>query len=241
MKTVWSITHVKTTRSTNLLAKSGSPGDVFTADRQTEGRGRLDHRWLSAAGQNLMMSAVVDISGMEAQDAATLPLVAGLAVVEALGSFARGLALKWPNDVLAGGRKLSGILCERSGDIAVVGIGVNVRQKVFPDEIARRATSLALLGSGAAVSDVRDAVLDSLGLLLDEWRRGGFAALWPRARSVDCLAGRRVAVRQQDSDSSPVSGPCGGIARDGSLLVAGRRLWAGEAHVLSVSDVQLNF
>ena len=67
----WRITHVEETESTNLLARSGRPGDVFTAGFQTAGRGRLDHRWLAERGQNLMMSAVIDVSGLEAEHAAT--------------------------------------------------------------------------------------------------------------------------------------------------------------------------
>ena len=73
----WRITHFAETASTNLLAKEGRPGDVFTADYQSAGRGRLDHRWISPPGENLMMSAVVDVAGMDPQEAATLPLAVG--------------------------------------------------------------------------------------------------------------------------------------------------------------------
>ena len=225
----WRITHVEETESTNLLARSGRPGDVFTADYQTAGRGRLDHRWLSERGQNLMMSAVIDVAGLEAEYAATLPLAVGLAVVEALHGKASSLKLKWPNDVLAGGRKLAGILCERHGDNAIAGIGVNVRQCEFPSEIADRATSLALLGCDASV-EVRDAVLGSLSQVVAAWR-SGFAAIYPRIASIDYLAGRQIAVRQLDDAAPSASGVCGGIQPDGSLLVGGVSVWAGEAHV----------
>ena len=69
--TSWHLTHVEETESTNLLARSGRPGDVFTADYRTAGRGRLDHRWLAERGQNLMMSAVIDVSGLGSEHAAT--------------------------------------------------------------------------------------------------------------------------------------------------------------------------
>lgn len=227
----WRITHVRETVSTNILARDGRPGDVFTADFQSAGRGRLDHKWLSPPGENLMMSAVVDVSGMEPQEAATLPLAVGLAIVEALAPFAGELRLKWPNDVLSNGRKLAGILCERNGDSAIVGIGVNVRQTVFAPEIADRATSLALLGSDMTPVAARDSVLVSLGRVVDEWRRGGFSGLWPRIAAVDCLKGGVVSVRQSDGATPSVRGACSGIARDGSLVVAGEQVWAGEAHV----------
>ena len=228
--TSWHLTHVEETESTNLLARSGRPGNVFTTDYQTAGRGRLDHRWLAERGQNLMMSAVIDVAGLEAEHAATLPLAVGLAVVEALRDMVPSFKLKWPNDVLADGRKLAGILCERHGDNAIVGIGVNVRQREFPCEIADKATSLSLLGCDASVAEVRDAVLGSLSQVLSAWR-SGFAAIYPRIVSIDYLAGRQVAVHQLDDAAPSASGICGGIQPDGSLLVGGQPVWAGEAHV----------
>jgi len=178
-----------------------------------------------------MISAVTGFGDMDAQAVSTLPLAAGLAVAEALRRFACPLALKWPNDILASGRKLSGILCERHGDSAIIGIGVNVLQCEFPPEISARATSLKLLGSTADVPAVRDAVLSSLAETVAEWRDAGFASLWPRVAAMDFLRGRRISVRQLDDDAAPVSGICGGIAEDGSLIVGGRPVWAGEAHV----------
>lgn len=230
----WRISHVASTGSTNADALGGRPGDVFTADFQTAGRGRLDHKWLSAPGENLIMSVVLDDAGAAPDQVATLPLLAGLAAVEGLSSLLPpppALSLKWPNDVLAGGRKLAGILCERHGDKVVVGIGVNVRQRDFAPEIADRATSLVLLGSAADPVAARDAVLAALDGLYALWRCEGFAAVHPRICAVDCLKGGFVRVRQTDGDSAPAEGVCGGIAEDGSLLVAGRRVYAGEAHV----------
>ena len=58
----WTVYHKAVTESTNLDARAGKPGDVFTADEQTAGRGRLDHTWLSQPGKNLMMSVVLDVS-----------------------------------------------------------------------------------------------------------------------------------------------------------------------------------
>ena len=137
-----------TTDSTNADARDGRPGDVFAADFQTAGRGRLDHRWLAPPGVNLMFSAVLDVAGREPAEVATLPLAVGLAVAQALASLPAWqaspprLAIKWPNDVLAEGRKLAGILCERNGDAVIAGIGLNVNQTEFAHELAARAVSL---------------------------------------------------------------------------------------------------
>ena len=239
----WRITHKSVTESTNKDALGGKPGDVFVADMQTAGRGRLDHRWLSAPGENLMMSAVVDVGDVPPQEVATLPLVAGLAVAQAVcGVFsghgnesrAADVKIKWPNDVLIGWRKICGILCERSGDNVIVGIGVNVNQTAFPPEISDRATSVRLeLDSLHDVANVRDEVLRRLHECIERWRKDGFAALLPELSEFDCLKGRRVAVRRTDDDGSPVDGICGGIRSDGMLDVAGEAISAGEAHVLA--------
>lgn len=241
----WRIRHRAETVSTNLDARDGRHGDVFTADLQTGGRGRLDHRWLSPAGVNLMMSAVLSAADIPAGQVATLPLVAGLAVADAvrtlLGSAAEGLVVKWPNDVLVDGRKLAGILCERQGDNVIVGIGVNVGQTEFPPEIAATATSLARLtaaqGACPGVAVVRDAVLDCLAAEYGRWRREGFAAVLPRLAALDCLRGRLVTVRQTADDPEPVRGVCAGIGSDGTLLVGDSRVYAGEAHVMTGEEV----
>ena len=67
----WTIHHKAVTESTNLDARDGKPGDVFTADEQTAGRGRLDHTWISPPGKNLMLSVVLDVKGVEPQEVAT--------------------------------------------------------------------------------------------------------------------------------------------------------------------------
>ena len=238
LMTRWRVHHKAETASTNADAKSGRAWDVFTADFQTAGRGRLDHRWLSAPGKNLVMSAVLPVEGLPPDHVATLPLAVGLAVAEALGRICRAggvdveVALKWPNDVLVGGRKICGVLCERSGDCVIAGVGVNVGETDFPEEIAWRATSLAALGVEANVRDVLSAVLKSLGSVFDEWKGGGFAAIWPRIAGMDALKGRWLEVVQTDADKAPASGVCGGIQSDGSLLVGATAIWSGEARIL---------
>lgn len=232
----WTIHAKRETTSTNLDARTGRHRDVFTADYQTAGRGRLDHTWLSPEGMNLMMSVVLSVEGLAPDQVAALPLVAGLAVVRALAPFlsrsASLVSLKWPNDVLVGGRKIAGILCERLGENVIVGIGVNVRQRVWPDELNGRATSLLQeTGRQWKVAQVRNAVLDQLGKWYGIWRAKGFAAVYPEIAAVDGLKGRLLSVRQTDDDQKPVKGVSAGIMPDGSLDVGGTRVYAGEAHV----------
>ena len=233
----WAIHSKRKTESTNLDARAGRHRDVFTADYQTAGRGRLDHKWLSPEGTNLMMSVVLSVEGLLPEHVSTLPLVAGLAVTKALSSLIPHPSsliplLKWPNDVLVDGKKIAGILCERNGDNVIVGIGVNVRQRVWPNELNGRATSLLQeTAKEFKVPQVRNAVLGQLGKWYGIWREKGFAAVYPEIAAVDYLKGREIAVRQTDDDSAPVSGVSNGIMPDGSLDVGGRRVYAGEAHI----------
>lgn len=223
----WRFHHKESTVSTNLDARAGSHGDVYTADYQSAGRGRLDHKWVSPPKTNLLMSVVLSVEGLAPETVATLPLVIGLAVVRAVGRDAR---LKWPNDVLVGGKKVAGILCERQGDNVIVGIGVNVGQQTFPPEIAIGAD---FLGS-VPREKVRDEVLENIAFLYEKWRGSGFTSVHGEISAVDWLKGRELCVRQTDDDTNPVVGVSGGIRSDGSLDVGGVAVYAGEAHVMRV-------
>lgn len=241
----WKIHHKRETESTNLDARAGGPHDVFTADFQTAGRGRLDHKWDSPEGTNLLMSVVLPVDGQTPEAVATLPLVAGLAVAKGLsglrtrrdssvGKSLRGrIAIKWPNDVLVDGKKIAGILCERHGDCVIVGIGVNVRQRVWPDDLHGRATSvLEATGWQMKTAQVRNAILGELGKWHGIWSEKGFAAAYPEIAALDALKGKALAVSQTDDDAEPAAGVCGGIQADGSLDVGGTKVYAGEAHVI---------
>lgn len=241
-KARWRIHHKNETESTNIDARSGSHGDVFVADYQTAGRGRLDHKWLSPPGANLLMSVVLSVEGLSPEAVSTLPLVVGLAVARGLspllvcvGATDMGTdpAIKWPNDILIGGKKVAGILCERNGDKVIAGIGINVKQQDFPEGLKKRAISLgAVPGFKGSVPSVRNAVLGQLGKWHGIWREEGFAAVWPEIAAHDFLRGRLLSVLQRDDDAVPVRGVCGGIQRDGSLDVGGVKVYSGEAHVL---------
>lgn len=239
----WRILHSKVTESTNRDALFGKPGDVFTAELQTAGRGRLNHKWLSPAGENLIMSAVIDVSDISPQEIATLPLVAGLSAAEAISavfaargadSVCSGVKLKWPNDIHVAGRKICGILCERNGDFVIVGMGVNVNQTVFDPEISNHATSMRLETDAVLdIGHVRDTLLDFLAENIKLWRQDGFRSLLPRLEKFDCLKGRNVTVKRTDDDREPACGICRGIRPDGMLDVDGEAISAGEAHIMS--------
>jgi BirA family biotin operon repressor/biotin-[acetyl-CoA-carboxylase] ligase len=115
------------------LAQQGADeGACVIADVQTRGRGRAGRTWHTAPGKGLALSVLLH-PGCDRSALTTAPLVAGLALARALDALGFQARLKWPNDLLAGTRKLSGILAEsrrnaEGADIVVMGVGVNVAQ-----------------------------------------------------------------------------------------------------------------
>ncbi|MBV9343305.1 MAG: biotin--[acetyl-CoA-carboxylase] ligase [Acidobacteria bacterium] len=150
--------------STNTLAikaaESGAAeGSVFLAEQQTAGRGRGMKRWYSAQSLGIYCSVLLRPK-LPPSDVLVLSLAAGLAVESAVRQIEPKLVpdLKWPNDVLLGGKKVAGILTEMSAEATsvrhiVVGIGINVNQTHFPGELGHSATSLRM-ASGKSCSRV---------------------------------------------------------------------------------------
>ena len=225
--------------STNTLAldyaRAGELGPLWiTAGEQTAGRGRHGRTWHSPAG-NLHATRLI-VAAPPAERLTGLAFVAAVAVHQAVAGLlpepARSrLRLKWPNDVMVDGAKLSGILVEvervGAGFAAAVGIGVNVAGQ--PDRTGR--ASLAGLGAVRRPAEVFDRVGARFEERLAEWDDGrGFAAIrasW-LARSMPAGTPTTVAV-----GADRVSGSFRGLADDGALLVelAGgriRRIAAGE-------------
>ena len=162
------------TASTNDVARAwalaGAPDGAFaTAARQTHGRGRRERKWESPAGTGLYVSFVLR-PAWPAQQAPNLAILAGMAAFHALEKAGvKDLRVKWPNDVLAGGKKICGVLVERrlgAGRIefAVVGIGINVGQEAveFPRELRAPATSCRLEGAAVSVDGMLEHLVESM-------------------------------------------------------------------------------
>jgi BirA family transcriptional regulator, biotin operon repressor / biotin---[acetyl-CoA-carboxylase] ligase len=222
-----SIEVVAVTGSTNadLLRRGGPEGQVLVAESQTAGRGRMGRSWVSEPGASLTFSVLLRPVAVPAARRGWLPLLTGVAVASAVRAVSGVAAtLKWPNDVLAGSRKLAGILAEQSADAVVVGIGLNV---ATPAEAlpappgGLRATSL--LAAGASVS--REAVL--AGILRElaarylafradpDAARGGLLAEY---RSLCATLGRTVRVELPGD--RVLAGVAADIDADGRLLIA---------------------
>jgi BirA family biotin operon repressor/biotin-[acetyl-CoA-carboxylase] ligase len=215
------------------LAEEGAPdGTAVVADTQTGGRGRRGRTWVDEPGASLLVSVLLR-PRLPADRLPLLSLTAAVAVAEALERVA-GLAprLKWPNDVLVGGRKIAGILLESCLDghpaaaTIILGVGINVGQTAFPPDLVGRATSVRL-ERGAALD--RETLLSGLLDALDRWRAcletAGFEPVRARWRALADTLGRRVEVDGVAGTAVDVDATGALVVRDGGHE---RRVVAGE-------------
>ena len=214
-------------RSTNddawdAVASGAADGTVVIADHQTRGRGREGRVWHDVPGRGLALSIVL-YPGCDRGAFVTAPLVAGLALAQALDTLGVDAELKWPNDLLLGGRKLAGLLCESrrraDGTTAfVIGTGVNVTQGEgdFPPELRAQATSLALAGHDLDREHLAAAFLNALEPRWDEHRAGDGRAALDAWRARARFWGGPVSVR---TPSGIVAGTAIALADDGALIV----------------------
>lgn len=147
------IRHYFSVGSTNTVAleaaAAGAPdGSVFVAEQQTSGRGRGAHNWNSPKSVGIYCSVILR-PVLPPSDVLVVSLAAGLAAQSAIQSHKIPVDLKWPNDLMIGGKKVGGILIEMTAEATrvrhiVIGVGINVNQASFPEELQTSATSLRL-------------------------------------------------------------------------------------------------
>lgn len=233
-------------RSTNdlarELARDGAPhGTVVVAEAQDAGRGRLGRAWHSPAGEGLYFSAVLR-PRLDPASAPPLSLAAAVALAEAVRGFlGRPPALKWPNDLLVGGRKLAGILIEMEaepGRLAhlVLGIGLNVNAASFPDELAERATSIRLeRGSPVRRAPVLASILHALERWVDRLEAEGPAPVCAAWLELAELVGRQVTVTVS-AGAEPLHGIALGLDERGALRL---ELADGRVEVVTAGELTL--
>ncbi len=209
-------------------------GVTAVADAQVRGRGRAGRTWTHAPGQGLALSVGLHL-GCDVRQAGVIPLAAGLAAAEAVERLGGSPRLKWPNDLLLGGRKLAGVLCElrhaaAGGETVVIGLGLNVRTRVeeFAPELRETATSLALAGIDAAVEDVAAEFLNALEPRWDALQEGDRATILEAWSARGAHWGQVVTVHAPDG---PRTGVALRLDPDGALVL---RLESGvESRVLA--------
>ena len=206
-------------------ADRGAPSvTVVVADRQSAGRGRRGRSWLSTPESSLTFSLLWRFGG-SATRLAGLSLAVGVGLVRALESLgARGVRLKWPNDMLletaAGHAKLAGILIElssdRRGTQAVIGIGLNLAPPAGELDAPAAGLSQAMAAAPERHA-VLAAVLRELAALLDGFAVDGFAGLKSEWQSRHAWQG--AAVQILGDGEAPRAGTCLGVDDDGALLL----------------------
>lgn len=234
---------VAATGSTNAdmleLAQGGaSEGMWLRAERQTAGRGRQGRDWASPEG-NLYASTLVRLRPSDPPPA-TLALVAGVALEETVRLFldregagrAVGLALKWPNDLLLDGAKLSGILLERSGDCVVIGMGVNLAH--HPEGLDRPTTSLAAHGVTPDPALFLETLAEIFTRWVARWRGEGIGPVRDRWAARAHPPGTALTARLPDG--SAIEGLFLGLDSDGALRL---RLADGGTHAMHAGDIFL--
>lgn len=229
------ILRVAETGSTNvdLAATAGegaAEGVWLRADRQVAGRGRQGRAWLSPVG-NLYASTIVRPRASD-PPTPTLALVAAVALHEAVSVFVPGVAIKWPNDLLLDGAKLSGILLERAEHAVIAGFGVNVAH--HPDLADGAATSLASQGVTTDAAMLLDVLVETFARRLSAWRGQGLEPIRAAWLARAHPSGTALGVRQPDG--SRLDGLFDGLDPDGALLL---RLAGGERRVIHAADVFL--
>jgi BirA family transcriptional regulator, biotin operon repressor / biotin---[acetyl-CoA-carboxylase] ligase len=221
-------------------ANDGAPdGAVLGSDHQTSGRGRLGRTWEDAPGQNLLFSIVLYPAGTDAV-LNLIPLVAGVAIHEVVQQLVpdENVALKWPNDILIGGRKVCGILAESnlsaSGrDLRVVcGVGLNVNQLEFNADIRTSATSLAAkAGRHFELEVVLAKCLNAFEEHYDRWLARQTGPILDIYRRHMLWLGENISLREPHSPAA-ITGIVRDLAEDGGLVIETptgcRTFYAGE-------------
>jgi BirA family biotin operon repressor/biotin-[acetyl-CoA-carboxylase] ligase len=224
----WNVTRLGRVESTQQIARdyalSGAPsGLVIVAEVQTDGRGRHGRRWHSPMGGLYMTVVLRSIVNVR-----LLPLLAGVAAAEAIEAFAGIEAeLKWPNDVLVGGKKIGGVIAESGwsgGEVkfTLLGVGVNVNNPL-PEDVPEATTLAREIGAELDIESLLQKLLGRLGYHLQQLGADPSMVLESWRRKAQTL-GRRVEVK--DASGEIVKGLAVDIDPEGALILeteGGRR------------------
>jgi BirA family transcriptional regulator, biotin operon repressor / biotin---[acetyl-CoA-carboxylase] ligase len=162
--------------------KDLQPGRIVGAEEQTAGIGRHGRKWISGPGAGLYVSMILD-----AKPVPVVMLALGLAARQAM----RSGDIRWPNDVLLNGKKCAGVLAQLEGNTIIAGIGINVSQTEFPDDLETPATSLLLEGIAVSREDLLVALVESV----DHYTRLSSDEILPQFTNASSYVfGKRVRV-----------------------------------------------
>ncbi|MDP6630395.1 MAG: biotin--[acetyl-CoA-carboxylase] ligase [Kiritimatiellia bacterium] len=210
------------TEAARRAQEGADEGTTIVSESQSAGQGRLRRDWFSPAGANLYFSVVLRPAVLPGR-IGQLPLVVAVALLKAFKAFCPDVdaGVKWPNDILVGGRKLCGILCQSESEPdwvrhVIVGVGINVNIGAFPPELSSIATSLRIeTGADASRPALLADVLNAFEQEYDCWREAqDLTPFLPFLEAHSLMQGRDAVVKNVRNE---ISGRVSGIAPDGGL------------------------
>lgn len=221
------VLYIEKTDTTMNLAKTLNKmnvpnGTVIMAGEQTSGRGRIDGRiWKSTPDKNLLCTIILKQPPVEG-----FTLRIGLSLARTCNAFLPEKLkanIKWPNDILIEGKKVCGILCEYVNNTIFIGIGCNIGQLAFPQEIEEKATSLALYsgGRGPSVTSFLETLLRNIQEVLTEenWNEKVSDLLFKKNEVVSFCPGIPDTKLSLQNQPKQVTGILEGIGSFGELLI----------------------
>ena len=232
------------TDSTNerlkALADEAENGLVAVAGEQTAGKGRIGRKWQSQPGQGAWFSVLLKDERLNAQNVPGVVFVCALAAARSLNRLCQesGFAIKWPNDIVHGGKKICGILCESgmSGDAlqyAVAGIGINLKAESFGSELPWAASVRSETGFDLDADAVIGAFLNEFDIAMEQMYNYRLSGILDRIRPLSATLGRMV--RAENGENS-FTGTAEDFGPDGSLII---RDLDGIQHTVHAGDVSV--
>ena len=239
------VLHFETIDSTNDYAKKiGNElrdGSVIISEEQTKGKGRLGRVWESKAGEGIWISIILK-PNIIPNKAPFITLIAGASIVKALNILGVDAKIKWPNDITINNKKLSGILTELSAEIErvnyiVVGIGMNVKDTDFEEELQDKATSLYKENYNVSRVDIVKEILCQFEkLYLDYIEKDDKKEVLDICRQYSAIINKEIYVIKNDQKELV---DCIGINEEGNLIIKNKdgnleEIMSGEVSIRGV-------
>jgi len=226
-------------KAKNLAAKGAPEGTIVVSEKQTKGRGRKTREWFSPPREGIYLSLILR-PNIIVRNAPRITLFAAVSIAETLKCMTDlELSIKWPNDILINGKKVAGILTEMSSErdtikYVVVGLGLNVNTRWFPNGIRDTATSL-LIETGKQIS--RPALVKEYLKWHERYyamlQNTGFAPIMKRWRELADIIGKQVTVAGFDRE---YQGEVRDVDEEGAIILQEK---TGQVHRVIFGDVTL--
>lgn len=246
LKTHWagqSVEYHSVIDSTNFRAKklgfeNAPHGTLVIADLQTAGRGRMQRSWESKPGDSILMSLLLRPEKLPPMQATGIVLIAAIAAAMACRDEGADVSIKWPNDLISNGKKISGMLLDMalSGefvDFVIAGIGINIKSFPYAEDLKHASCLNDACGHEVSRAKLVAGFLTHFERLYELWINDGINAILPVYRDYSITLGRRVRVigLNESFEAQALD-----VLADGSLLV---RLDNGRETAVHAGDVSV--